>query len=93
MGDYQPDRSWSDIFIPDIKRIVGPLLLEPASFEIDTKQATDLIILRARDQMIAARVRRPGFWDRYQYQFTIRARRDRIEFLAGKVLVLRRFLA
>ncbi len=73
---YRTDRDWSDRFIPDIKKIVGPLLIEPAPFEVDANQATDLILLRARDMMIAARVRRPGFWDRYQYEFTIRSRRD-----------------
>lgn len=73
---YEVDRRWSDAFIPAIKKIVGPLLLEESSFEVDTKQAADLVILNARDKTIAARVRRTGYADRYPYEFTIRAKRD-----------------
>lgn len=73
---YQSDRSWSDQYIPAIKQIVGPLLLDVSSFEVDTKNATDLIVLRVNDKMIAARVRRPGYADRYPYEFTIRSQRD-----------------
>lgn len=73
---YAADRQWSDQFIPSIRSIVGPYLLEPAPFEVDTKQATDLVVLRARDHMIACRVRRPGYADSYPYDFTIRAQRD-----------------
>jgi len=73
---YDLDRRWSDAFIPAIKKIVGPLLLEESSFEVDTKQAADLVILNARDKTIAARIRRNGYADRYPYEFTIRAKRD-----------------
>lgn len=37
-------------------------------------QATDLMMLDARDMRVAARVRRPGNAQRYPYQFTIRSR-------------------
>lgn len=73
---YQIDRSWSDQMLAQIKQIVGPFLLEPATFELDTKEATDLFILKARDMRIAARVRRPGYSEQYPYEFTIRSRRD-----------------
>jgi hypothetical protein len=76
MGEYSFDRKWSDIMIPQIKRLVGPWLLEESSFENDAQQATDLMILNARDKRIAARVRRPGYADRYPYEFTIRSQRD-----------------
>jgi len=76
MSAYDIDRQWSDRFIQPMKQIIGPLLLEPSSFEIDTKQATDLVVMRARDHMIAARVRRAGYADRYPYEFTIRSARD-----------------
>lgn len=76
MASYQKDRAWSDITIPHIRKIVGPLLLEPAPFELDAKQATDLLVFKARDMRIAARVRRPGYADKYPYEFTIRAHRD-----------------
>lgn len=76
MPAYANDRAWSDQFIPAIKGIVGPLLLEPADFRRDATEATDLIVLVARDMRVAARVRRHGYADRYPWQFTIRARRD-----------------
>ena len=76
MASYQTDREISDRFIAQIKHFVGPLLLEPASLELDAKEATDLIVLRARDMRIAARIRRNGFYDNFGSQFTIRASRD-----------------
>ena len=76
MSSYRDDREWSDRFIPAIRRVVGPLLLEPAPLEMDCSEATDLIVMRARDIRIAARVRRPGYLKSYADQFTIRSRRD-----------------
>lgn len=73
---YQSNRSWSDQYIPAIKQIVGPCLLETSSFDVDTKQATDLIIMRARDMMIACRVRRAGYIEKYGYDMTLRAKLD-----------------
>ncbi len=73
---YSADRRWSDAFIPAIKQIVGPLLLEESSFEVDTQQAADLVVMNARDKTIACRVRRAGYADRYGNEFTIRAKRD-----------------
>lgn len=75
MTDYEKDRRWSDKHIPQIKELVGPLLLSPASFDEDIKHATDLMILDARDKRIAARVRRPGYYEKYPNDFTIRSAR------------------
>jgi hypothetical protein len=72
---YEHDRAWSDRFIAEIRAIVGPYLLVPSPLEVDRKQAADLIVLRARDMTVAARVRRPGYFERYPTQFTIRSRR------------------
>jgi len=44
--------------------------------DADCKEATDLIVLHARDMRIACRVRRPGYGQRYPNQFTIRSHRD-----------------
>jgi hypothetical protein len=76
MGSYQNDRCWSDQFIPEIKRIVGPLLLEESPLEVDMRNATDLIILNARDVKIACRIRRARYNGSFTNQFTIRSRRD-----------------
>jgi hypothetical protein len=73
---YVDDRSWSDKYLPFVKRIIGPLLLEPAALEEDNLRATDLIILKARDLRIACRIRRPGYAERYPFDFTIRCQRD-----------------
>jgi len=69
---YKENRAWSDRYLPTVKRIVGPLLLGAAPVEEDCFRATDLMILAARDLRIACRVRRPGYADRYPYDFTVR---------------------
>lgn len=73
---YSLDRKWSDRFIPEIKRIVGPHLLSETPLEIDAKEAADLMVFTGRDLRIAARVRREGYAERYPFEFTIRAHRD-----------------
>lgn len=73
---YQKDRTWSDIFIPAIKRNAGQHLLQVSSFEVDTQQAADLVVLHAKGVTLAARVRRHGFLPQYKYDFTIRSSRD-----------------
>lgn len=73
---YADDRCWSDNYVGIISRLIGPYLLVPAPIELDTKQATDLIVLRARDMTIACRVRRFGYAEKYPYDITIRSKRD-----------------
>lgn len=46
---YASDRRESDRFIPRIKSIVGPWLLDVTPDEIDCKQAADLMVFKARD--------------------------------------------
>lgn len=75
MPEYDIDRKWSDQYIPLIKRLVGPYLLEESNLQVDQKEATDLIVMSVGRQQIACRVRRPKYWPRYASQFTIRARR------------------
>jgi hypothetical protein len=73
MGLYLDDRPWSDRFLPQVRAIVGPLVLVEAPADEDKKRATDLMSIVKR---IAVRIRKPGYSDRYKYQFTIRAKRD-----------------
>lgn len=74
---YQYDREWSDKFIPEIKRLVGPYLLNVAPLELDTKEATDLIVFNTRSKQIAARIRdAKKYLPKFAEQFTIRSRRD-----------------
>lgn len=76
MSAYAKDREWSDQFIDEIKRIVGPRLLIAAPLDVDRREAADLIVLRGRDMTIAARVRRAGYADAYPFDFTIRSARQ-----------------
>ncbi|WP_336042551.1 hypothetical protein [Pseudooceanicola nanhaiensis] len=71
---YDINRQWSDRYLPQIKSIVGAHLLRDAPDFLDMKHATDLLMLDARDMRIAARVRRPGYAERYPHQFTIRSK-------------------
>lgn len=73
MNAYCGNRGFSGRFLPEIKRVVGGHLLETAPDPLDWHQATDLLMLDARDMRIAARVRRPGYSLRYPHQFTIRS--------------------
>ncbi len=73
MNCYTSNRNWSDRFLPEIKQLIGGYLLETAADPFDHFQATDLMMLDARDMRVAARVRRPGYAQRYPYQFTIRS--------------------
>ena len=59
-----------------MKAIVGPLLLDVSSLEVDCEQAADLTVLENETRKIACRVRSYGYADRYPDQFTIRAMRD-----------------
>lgn len=76
MSGFRHDFEWQEQFLPAIRAVVGPLLLEPAPLDIDMREATDLLVLRARDMRIGCRMRRPGYVDRYPFEFTIRAKRD-----------------
>ena len=71
---YRVNRSWSDRFLPDIRKAIGGHLLSLAPDPLDWHDATDLMMLEARDMRIAARVRRPGYATRYPHQFTLRSR-------------------
>ena len=76
MNEFRRDYDWQMRFLPAIKNLVGPRLIEPAPFEIDTKEATDMLVLTARDMRVGCRVRRAGYADRYPWQFTLRSKRD-----------------
>ena len=73
---YQSDRAWSDAFIPAIRSIVAPLLFDVAPDVEDMERGTDLMVFKARDMRVAARVRRSGYSEKYPDDFTIRAKRD-----------------
>jgi hypothetical protein len=73
---YTKDRKWSDKYIPMIKRIVGEYILSEAPAEVDQEEATDLIVFDAKGLKIACRLRRPGYFQKYGDEFTIRCYRE-----------------
>jgi len=75
MEIYKDYRTWSDKFIPAIKQIIGPRILDVSSFEVDTQNAADFTVFRAKNLLIACRVRRFQYI-KYFGQFTIRAKLD-----------------
>lgn len=75
MSEYDEDRSWSDRYLPLAREIVGKRALIVTDFEADTRRAADLAILSTRGLSVGVRMRRPGFIDRYPFEFTIRSER------------------
>ena len=75
---YAVDRPWSDRHLSTVRTLVGPHLLINAPLERDKREATDLIVLLARNMTIAVRLRRrsAGYWRTFGDQFTIRCERD-----------------
>lgn len=73
---YRGDRSWSDLMVDEIRAIVGPHLLRTTPFLMDAKEAADFYVFKAKDMTVAARVRRPGYADRYPFEVTMRSARD-----------------
>ena len=82
MGNFRSDFAWQERFYDTVRYIVGPLLLEPAGLERDMAEATDFMVLKARDMRIGCRIRRAAsaggksFSDRYPWEFTLRSHRD-----------------
>lgn len=78
MSEFKADYEWQLKFLDRIKEIAGALLVQPATFEMDTREATDLIVLKARELRIACRVRRAagGYVTKYPWEFTVRSHRD-----------------
>lgn len=72
MTDFDTNFSFQERFFPAVARLVGPHLIRPADIEMDRKQATDYLNLKAADMRIAARVRRPEY-SSFHREFTIRS--------------------
>lgn len=74
MTSYIDAKKWSDKFIWEMRKIIGPLLLEVASPEEDMHHATDLVVLTMRSTPVACRVRSAQFFNKYAGEFTIRSK-------------------
>lgn len=75
--DVAKQFDWSSRFLPLVKQICGAALgaemLTEATEEQDTKEASDLVVLRGVDLRLAVRVRQYSYFKRYPTQFTIRS--------------------
>ena len=65
-SDYKEDREYSDDWYGEMCRILMTqlpkiIIIKPASYNRDVKQATDYIIKAKPGTCIAARIRRPGY--------------------------------
>ena len=74
---YKKDRAFSDGHLDFVRSILGRYLFAPASFELDTQQATDLVTITTGEIKTAVRIRRSNYQDRYKYDFTLRSHRSR----------------
>lgn len=78
--DFKENFAWQERYTDAVRYIVGPLLLEPADIQRDMTEATDFLVLKARDMRIGCRIRRASengeesFAERYPWEFTIRSR-------------------
>jgi len=72
MSTWQNDKRWSDLFLPEIKQILGSYLIGEPPQEEDAERNTDLIVLRMEAVRIGCRVRKHEYLARYPDEFTIR---------------------
>lgn len=73
-NDYTINREFSDKHLTQVQQIIAEEITQVSSFEEDTKQATDLVVLTCRRGQVAVRLRRPGYAQKYPWEFTIRYR-------------------
>lgn len=70
------DMKWEEDHIATMKQIIGPRLMVKSPLEVDRKEAADLLVLEGKNMKVGCRVRRPGAFERFPNDFTIRSRRD-----------------
>lgn len=75
MNGWQEDKRWSDRFLPEMKGILGQILIGEPPIEEDQERNTDLTVLRMEAVRIGCRVRKNQYLERYGNEFTIRAGR------------------
>jgi hypothetical protein len=81
MNHWTDDKNWSDVFLPEIKRILGEQFIAEPPVEEDRERNTDLMVLRLDSIRVGCRVRRKFNWKGqdqvllYGHEFTIRSDR------------------
>jgi hypothetical protein len=73
---WETDKAWSDRFVPEIKSILGGVLIDAADPDDDALRNTDLITLTLRGGVrVACRIRKHHYLSKYGDEFTIRCSR------------------
>lgn len=72
---WEQDKKKSDVYLNEIKQILGLHLIGEPPVEEDQARNTDLIVLKMDAVRVACRVRNHSYCARYGGEFTIRASR------------------
>jgi len=72
---WKQDKRWSDVFIPEIKQILGLYLIGEPPVAEDQERNTDLMVMKMDAVRVGCRIRRNQYLDRYPDEFTIRSGR------------------
>ena len=71
--NWELSKAWSDQFLPEIKHILGELLIREADAAEDALRNTDLLTLAFQGQLrIACRIRRHRYLQDHPNEFTVR---------------------
>ena len=77
LHNWEADKSWSDIFVPEIKAIIGEHLVSTGNHKQDTLEASDFIVMEVNPIRIGCRIRKNSYLKKesYRREFTIRSGR------------------
>ena len=73
MDAFDREYEWQRAYLDEIRGLVARLIVGPAPLREDREEATDLMVLNAAHRRIACRMRKPGYLQRYPWDFTIRS--------------------
>lgn len=88
MAHYEVRKRWSDRFLPEIKSVLGQVIIGEPPIEEDQMRNTDLMVLKMSSVRIACRVRKYQYIARYGDEFTIRS-----QLASGKETELQKVLS
>jgi hypothetical protein len=75
MNGWIADKVTSDVYLPEIKAILGRELISEAPILEDQERGTDLMVLTLAPFRVACRIRRHAYLSKYPGEFTLRAGR------------------
>lgn len=75
MSGWEEDKGKSDVYLDEIKQILGLHLIGEPPIEEDQERNTDLMVVKMEAVRIACRVRNHSYLSAYHHEFTIRSSR------------------